>query len=296
MAETTAVAVRRSDTAHPVFHGCIDWHSSVHGHWALLRIARVTGEHAAQAQWVVAALGPQEIASEAEFLRRHPGFEMPYGRAWFLRLAIEYESWLREHQQADANVLGDMPNEVASSLVDFCKSRIPTPDSREYDNDAWALAQLHAFYIHRQDEARLQEISNLIDKHFLTVESPIRFALDHQRPDFFSCFGNWAYLVATSQSTKNADAFWRTHAPSEAELRPVQPIPGRAHHLGINWSRAWALRAASRAISDPLERARLDAAYLEHVEAGWATHQRCKDDYGSYGHWVPQFAVYAMTE
>ena len=26
---------------HPAFHGCFDWHSSVHGHWLLTRLARL---------------------------------------------------------------------------------------------------------------------------------------------------------------------------------------------------------------------------------------------------------------
>src|ERR1700761_5938585 len=36
--------VVRRDTTHPVFHGCIDWHSAVHGNYALRVISRVTGD------------------------------------------------------------------------------------------------------------------------------------------------------------------------------------------------------------------------------------------------------------
>src|SRR5688500_2448018 len=34
----------RNDTSHPAFHGCIDWHSAVHGTWALLALYRLTGD------------------------------------------------------------------------------------------------------------------------------------------------------------------------------------------------------------------------------------------------------------
>ena len=27
-------------TIHPAFYGCFDWHSSVHGHWMLVRLLR----------------------------------------------------------------------------------------------------------------------------------------------------------------------------------------------------------------------------------------------------------------
>src|SRR4030095_6808193 len=39
--DTIAEAIQRRDTRHAIFHGCYDWHSAVHAHWALLRIGRV---------------------------------------------------------------------------------------------------------------------------------------------------------------------------------------------------------------------------------------------------------------
>ena len=29
------------DVLHPIFHGSFDWHSCVHGHWQVLRLARL---------------------------------------------------------------------------------------------------------------------------------------------------------------------------------------------------------------------------------------------------------------
>ena len=80
LAETIGKAVRRTDTQHPVFHGCVDWHSAVHGHWALLRIAATTGKDDELAKWVASALTPDGIVAEGTYLREHPEFEMPYGR------------------------------------------------------------------------------------------------------------------------------------------------------------------------------------------------------------------------
>ena len=34
----------RKDTQHPAFCGCIDWHSCVHGAYALLTAARLAGQ------------------------------------------------------------------------------------------------------------------------------------------------------------------------------------------------------------------------------------------------------------
>jgi len=61
------------------------------------------------------------------------------------------------------------------------------------------------------------------------------------------------------------------------------------------WSRAWAFRELARVHPDAAWRDRFAAAYAAHVEAGVAQRARWKDDYRAYGHWVGQFAVYALT-
>src|SRR5258708_6501345 len=35
-----AAGVRSPKTMHPAFYGCFDWHSSVHGHWLLVRLLK----------------------------------------------------------------------------------------------------------------------------------------------------------------------------------------------------------------------------------------------------------------
>src|SRR5262249_36573439 len=82
----------------PAFYGCFDWHSSVHGHWLLVRLIRTYP----QATFVPAArealqqsLTEQNIAQEAVYLRAEgrTSFERPYGLAWLLQLAAELEEW-----------------------------------------------------------------------------------------------------------------------------------------------------------------------------------------------------------
>jgi hypothetical protein len=35
----SAAGLQPPSALHPVFHGCFDWHSAVHGHWLLARAA-----------------------------------------------------------------------------------------------------------------------------------------------------------------------------------------------------------------------------------------------------------------
>lgn len=94
--------------AHPAFYGSFDWHSSVHMHWLLVRLLRehgdvlddVAGGRAGGVAGVDAGAGAvtavldehlstAALVAEAEYLRRDPSFERPYGWAWLLALAAE---------------------------------------------------------------------------------------------------------------------------------------------------------------------------------------------------------------
>src|SRR5947209_3999483 len=82
----------------PAFYGCFDWHSSVHGHWLLVRLARLFphAEFAAGARNAVAqSLTPQHIAEEVKYLNAEgrTSFERPYGLAWLLQLVAELSEW-----------------------------------------------------------------------------------------------------------------------------------------------------------------------------------------------------------
>ena len=104
-------------------------------------------------------------------------------------------------------------------------------------------------------------------------------------PPAFNRFGLCYRVIASP----NDHSLTSTHLSVQAR-RP------RAHHLGINWSRAWALRALSRKMKDESARKRFDDAFLKHVDIGMKHHRKYVGKYTIYDHWVPQFAVYAMTE
>src|SRR5579864_1673911 len=82
----------------PAFYGCYDWHSSVHGHWLLVRLVRSFPD----AKFVPLArealrqsLTAENLTQEAAYLRGagRTSFERPYGLAWLLQLAAELREW-----------------------------------------------------------------------------------------------------------------------------------------------------------------------------------------------------------
>src|SRR5262247_2328664 len=87
----------------PAFYGCYDWHSSVHGHWLLVRLVRLfpKAPFAADARSALAqSLTPAHIAQEVKYLNTdgRSAFERPYGLAWVLQLTAE----LKEFDDRDA--------------------------------------------------------------------------------------------------------------------------------------------------------------------------------------------------
>ena len=82
----------------PAFYGCYDWHSSVHGHWLLVRLARKFPDapFAKPAREALRkSLTAENLKQEAAYLREkgRANFERPYGLAWLLQLIAELREW-----------------------------------------------------------------------------------------------------------------------------------------------------------------------------------------------------------
>ena len=113
--------VRPPRSLTPVFYGCFDWHSSVHGHWLLARLAREfpAAPFAAPARAALAASFTEEkVAAEVAYLK-DPGrasFERPYGLAWLLQLAAELRSWDDADARRWAVVLAPLEAEAANRI------------------------------------------------------------------------------------------------------------------------------------------------------------------------------------
>ncbi len=82
----------------PAFYGCYEWHSSVHGHWLLVRLVRTFPEAtfvSSAREALRQSLTAENIAQEATYLRAEgrASFERPYGLAWLLQLVSELREW-----------------------------------------------------------------------------------------------------------------------------------------------------------------------------------------------------------
>ena len=281
LAQVPARHVLRHDTTHPAFHGCVDWHSACHATWALLAYRGLTGD--GQYDSIVdSILLPAKLAAEAADLAARPQFEMPYGRAWFLRLALE------DRLVTGSTRLTFIARDVAASLIDQFRHRAVDPFAREYANPCWALLNLldYAEVEGRQDVAdAARDIAAGMREHLERLPAETE---EQGWPDFMAVTPAYCELMVRSGALPAASVL----AGSRHRLLALVPVnePRKQHHYALNFSRGWALLALAEAARDE---ALLELA-IDHIEAGLARPSWWRGDYRSVGHWVPQFALFAL--
>jgi len=281
LAQIPARHVLRHDTDHPAFHGCIDWHSACHATWALLAHRRITGERKYE-PIVDGILMPGKINQEGADLAARPQFEMPYGRAWFLRLALE------DRLVTGSTRLQLVAREVAASLAVQYRSCAIDPFLREYDNPCWALVNL-------LDYAEVENRSDLLtivrEAAFRMLPAFDRIPEDSEEemwPDFMAVTPMFCELSVRAGAI-GIDALRDCAGPRLCKLRPITN-PLKPHHYALNFSRGWALLALAQAGGgeDML------ALALDHIETNLIRPSWWRGDYRSVAHWVPQFGIFAL--
>ncbi|MGZ5135986.1 MAG: DUF2891 domain-containing protein, partial [Flavitalea sp.] len=83
---------------HPAFYGCFDWHSSVHGHWMLIRLLKLfpgMPEAGKIREALNKNLSSENLQNEVKYfdLPLTASWERTYGWAWILKLDQELIGW-----------------------------------------------------------------------------------------------------------------------------------------------------------------------------------------------------------
>jgi hypothetical protein len=260
-----------------IFHGCWDWHSSVHGHWALLESSHLVGDKE-NLEWVSERLQSKMMEEEIRYLKDHPEFEMPYGRAWYLRLMMRLE------QITGFSDYKCLVQEIALDLREWIDKSMRDPSISEYKNPSWALIQLHDWGKHFEDDDMVKWVIEKTKQNFMSPK--LNMNLDREgKGEFFSLWGLQTYLIYTALGAEELSKWLE----DSYDLSVVNDL-NTDHHLAINASRAWGLHCAYLATSEE----KWKDAYDEHVQAAIDLHPIWKNDRRAYSHWVPQFTLYSI--
>ena len=291
----------------PAFFGCYDWHSSVHGHWLLVRLAR-TYPQASFAQPARAALRQsltaENIEQEAKYLRGEGrvSFERPYGLAWLLQLAAEVHEW----DDPDARQMSANLHPLEEAAVERLSAWLPKLSNPvrigEHDQTAFGLG-LTLDYARQTGNGRFANLVETKARQFYSDDRNCPLDYEPSGEDFLSpCLGE-ADLMRRVLAKDEFARWLKTFLPqiSRAKdgnwLRPVvSPDPGDpklAHLDGLNLSRAWMLRGIASALPPRDKRLRpINAAADAHTRAGLAA---VTGEHYEGGHWLGSFAVYLVT-
>ncbi len=299
--------VKSPRSMHPAFYGCYDWHSSVHGHWMLVRLLRLFPglPEAAQTRSALNAnLAAENIAVEVACLSQanRQSFERTYGWAWLLKLAQALQDWNDPDGKRWSGNLQPLADALAQKYVGFLPKQTYAIRTGVHPNTAFGLA----FALDYATTKGNKQLKNLIEERSRTY-----FANDVNYPaawepggeDFFSPALIEADLMRRVLKPAEFAQWFHQFLPDVGKGEPKALLlpaivtdrsdPKLVHLDGLNLSRAWCMRSIASALprNDPARKTLAQAASahardaLAHVASG---------DYAGE-HWLASFAVYLLT-
>ncbi len=289
---------------HPAFYGSYDWHSCVHQHWMLTRLAILFPELPERPEIdrvLRAHLTRENMERETEYFRA-PGrqfFERPYGWAWFLKLAQEmsgYDERLVENMDPLVDYIRDGFMRYLRNLMHPVRNGI-------HGNTAVAVA-LALGHARAHDDQELKLLCTARAAYWFGHDEDYPAHYEPSGEDFFSPCLTEAGLMARILPREQFLVWFGKYLPHLARGEPanlLKPVPVSdprdpkiAHLVGLNLNKAWVWRRLAAFLpSGDARRTFATAAALAHYEA--ALPLLGEEDFHR-AHWLSSFAVYTLTE
>jgi len=299
--------VQGPQALHPSFYGCFDWHSSVHGHWLLIRVLKTFPDlpEATEIRNALAKnLTAENLLKEAEYLKlpESKGFERTYGWAWLLKLVEELYTWNDNQGNEWLKNLKPLEDAFVKRYIDFLPKQTYPIRTGVHPNTAFGMA----FALDYARTAKNKQLEDLIIERSMTyygkdVNGPCEW--EPSGEDFFSpCLMEASLMQRILQPTEFVKWF-HGFMPGIKMGKPANLMTpatvtdrsdGKLVHLdGLNLSRAWCMVQIATALpkDDKAKQFLMDAAIkhttdaLKNIQSG---------DYAGE-HWLASFATYLLT-
>lgn len=285
----------------PIFYGCFDWHSSVHGYWSIVELMQ---EYPAlDDEGTVRAildhhLTAENVAVEMAFFQdpNNLSFERTYGWAWLFKLQESLRGWEDEDAQRWANHLQPLVDLLVDRYHEYLPKLVFPIRTGQHDNSAFGLS-LSLDYARSVGDQAFEAIIEEHAQRLFGADKNYDLAYEPSGYDFLSPGLEEAYLMS---KVLDKDAFrdWlKQFLPKIFEtgfdLKPAEVLDrsdGKLVHLdGLNYSRAACLYGIATALP---ELSHLRQTANQHI-AFSLPNLSVGDDYmGS--HWLGTFALYAL--
>lgn len=292
---------------HPAFYGCFDWHSSVHGHWMLVRLLRTfpnLPEASQIRKGLDANLKAENISGEVAYLKQpnRQSFERTYGWAWLLKLAEELSLWNHNDGKEWSRNLQPLVDALTARYLTFLPKQTYPIRTGVHPNTAFGLA--FAFdYAKTHGNEKLAALINERSRTYFGNDRNYPANWEPGGEDFFSAALMEADLMRRIMEPVEFRRWFQRFLPQltrwrfKSLLRPAvvtdRTDPKLVHLDGLNLSRAWCMRSIAAALSknDPARRVLADSARAHATDA--LAHVASGDYAGE--HWLASFAVFLLS-
>ncbi|CAN5135905.1 DUF2891 domain-containing protein [soil metagenome] len=292
----------------PAFYGCYDWHSAVHGHWLLARLARLypDADFANSARAALErSLTVDHLQEETRYLAGagRVSFERPYGLAWLLQLTAELRQWDDDRAQQWRDHLAPLEALAVERLAAWLPKLDYPIRAGEHSQTAFAFG-LMLDWTHAADDDAMRRLLEERARAYYLDDRDCPLAYEPSGEDFLSpCFAEadlMRRVLDPPAYAKWLDAFLPT-IPCDGSATWIEPArasdpsdPKLAHLDGLNLSRAWMLEGIAAGLrADDSRRPSLLAAAATHRRAGLVS---VTGEHYEGGHWLGSFATYLFTE
>ena len=285
----------------PAFYGCYDWHSAVHGHWLLARLARLFPEApfaAAAKKALGQSLTAKNLAAELKYYEA-PGrvsFERPYGLAWLLQLGAELREWDDPEAKKWAAALAPLEKAAVQRVSAWVPKLTKPIRIGEHDQTAFALG-LMIDWARVSGDREFERLLLARIEAWYGADKDCPLSWEPNGQDFLSPCLAEADLMRRVKSPE-AYAQWLSAFLPKISVTPAEVTdrsdPKLAHLDGLNLSRAWMLEGmASGLPAGDARRDALAAAAKAHADAGLVA---VTGEHYEGGHWLGSFATYLTSK
>lgn len=294
-------------TLHPAFYGCYDWHSSVHGHWMLVRLLRLFPELPVAGE-IRTALGENlsksNIQKEVDYFHQpsRKSFERTYGWAWLLKLAQELQKFDDPWANAWSQNLQPLADEIVDRYFDFLPRQKYPIRRGVHPNTAFGLA-FALDYARAVNHSEFEKFLVQRSMDYFVHDSDGAARWEPDGDDFFSPTLMEADLMRRVLVPSEYGSWLNRFLPDLSNGKPENLLnpadvsdrsdPKIVHLDGLNLSRAWCMMGIVSSLEEtnPLRKILYQSA-VKHADA--ALPHIASGNYEGE-HWLASFAVYLLS-
>ncbi|MAP80893.1 MAG: hypothetical protein CL526_07370 [Aequorivita sp.] len=293
--------LKEPKTVHPIFYGCFDWHSAVHGYWSMVTLLKQfpAMDRATEVRNLIKErITTENIATEIAFFDRpiNKSFERTYGWAWLLKLAEELHNWDDPLAQQLAQNMKPLAEVIVLRYKEFLPKLNYPIRVGEHTNTAFGLTFAYDYAVTIGDSELKQLIEKRAREFYLNdTNYPINW--EPSGYDFLSpCLEEidiMRRILPKEEFLSWAEKFMPQLANKNYHLQVGEVsdrTDGKLVHLdGLNFSRAWVFYGLAKQFP---KYQHLENLANEHLRYSYPN--LVGDSYEG-GHWLGSFAIYALN-